>query len=369
MIYNWQHKDWANFEYDKSAVSEFSLVFWEKAGEMEQLLQTLSADQQQDALLRFMISEAATTSEIEGELLSRQDLMSSIKNKLGLNAAPETVKDRKAIAITNLLVAVRNSYNKKLTETDIKQWHSLLFENSKTIQGGKWRSSAEPMQVVSGAYGKEIVHYEAPPSYRVPAEMKLFVHWYNTFKINENPTDTLVKTAIAHLYFESIHPFEDGNGRIGRAIAEKCLAQALGRPVLLSLSSVIEKNRKQYYAALKEAQASLEITNWIVYFANIIKQAQTEAIDIVRFSLQKAAFFDKFKDDLNERERKAIKKMFDAGIEGFEGGMTAKKYMSINKASKATATRDLQHLSKIGALSPQSGGRSLHYVLSLNNKI
>ena len=362
-MYNWQYREWANFQYEKSAISEIAPVFLEKTSEMDDILQT---SQQQEELIRFLIAEAATTSEIEGEFLNRQDLMSSIKNNLGLSEKPETVRDKKAVAISNLLVAVRNSYNKKLTEADIKQWHGLLFENSKTIKAGKWRSSAEPMQIVSGAFGREIVHFEAPPSYRVAAEMKQFVRWYNSFKITEKSADVLIKTAIAHLYFESIHPFEDGNGRIGRAIAEKCLAQSLGKPVLLSLSSVIVKNKKQYYGALRKAQSSLEITEWLVYFANVIKQAQTEAIETVRFSLKKTKFFDVFKNEFNQRQMKAIKKMLDAGVEGFEGGMTAKKYMSINNTSKATATRDLQHLASIGALMIQSGGRSLHYELNFD---
>jgi len=365
MIYNWQHKEWANFSYNRLAISAIVPEFLEKSDEMEGILHGLNSAEQQEKLVRFMISEAMKTSEIEGEFISRQDLMSSIKNKLGLNAQPERVKDKRAVAISNLLVAVRNSYHEKVTETGIKQWHKLLFETSKTIHAGKWRSSEEPMQVVSGAIGKEVVHYEAPPSYRVPAEMKQFVKWYNAFKTNENAADALVKTAIAHLYFESIHPFEDGNGRIGRAIAEKCLAQSLG-PVLLSLSSIIEKNKKQYYAALKDAQTSLEITDWIVYFSNVIRQAQIEAVEIVRFSLQKTKFFDRFQEQLNERELKVIQKMFDAGIEGFEGGMTAKKYMRINQTSKATATRDLQHLTEMQILLQQGGGRNIHYQLNLH---
>jgi Fic family protein len=195
--------------------------------------------------------------------------------------------------------------------------------------------------------------------------MKKFTGWYNDYNTHANVTDALIKTAVAHLYFESIHPFEDGNGRIGRAIAEKCLAQSLRRPVLLSLSSVIEKNRKQYYAALKDAQDSLEITGWLVYFANVILQAQTEAIKIVGFSLQKTKFFDKYKSALNEREHKVVKKMLDAGYKGFEGGMTAKKYMAIAKTSKATATRDLRHLSETGVLLAQGSGRNIHYELTI----
>jgi len=364
MIYNWQHKEWANFIYDSEVIKEIATIFFEKASEIDSILSGLNTAEQQEELIRFMLSEAAKTSEIEGEFISRQDLMSSIKNRLGLNANPETVKDKRAVSVSNLVVAVRNSYSEKLTETEIKQWHKLLFENSKTIRAGKWRTSAEPMQVISGAAGREIVHYEAPPSYRVSAEMKQFVKWYNSFKINEK-SDVLTKTAISHLYFESVHPFEDGNGRVGRAIAEKCLAQSLGKPVLLSLSSVIEKNKKQYYAELKNAQNTLVITDWIIYFSNVVKQAQIEAIEIVQFSIKKTRFFDRFKNELNDRQQKAINKMFDAGAEGFTGGMTAKKYISINKTSKSTATRDLQHLAEIEAFRPQGEGRNVHYLLNI----
>jgi Fic family protein len=363
-MYNWQRKEWANFTFDQERIRDITPVFFEKTSEMEIVLQGLNSAEYREELIRCMISEAITTSEIEGEFFNKDDLMSSIKNKLGLNVKPETIKDKRAIAITNLLIAVRDSYNSRLTETEIKQWHQLLFEDSKAVNAGKWRKGNEPMQIVSGALGKETVLYEAPPSYRVPAEMKQFVYWYNSFKINET-SDVLTKTAVAHLYFESIHPFEDGNGRIGRAIAEKCLAQSLGKPVLLSLSSVIEKNKKQYYAALKESQSSLEVTNWIVYFANVMTQAQTEAIETIRFSLQKAKFFAQFGAQLNDRQLKAIKKMFDAGTEGFEGGMTVKKYMSINQTSKATATRDLQHLKETGALCEYGSGRNVHYLVVL----
>jgi Fic family protein len=363
MIYNWQHKDWANFTYNSEMISEIASVFFEKLTEIDSILTGLNAAEQQEELIRFMISEASKTSEIEGEFISRQDLMSSIKNHLGLSKF-KTIKDKRAVSVSNLMFAARDAYSEKLTETAIKQWHKLLFEGSKTINAGKWRTGNEPMQVVSGAMGREIVHYEAPPSYRVPAEMKQFVKCYNSFKINKKE-DILIKTAVAHLYFESIHPFEDGNGRIGRAIAEKCLAQSLEKPMLLSLSSVIEKKKKQYYAELKNAQNTLEITGWVVYFSNVIKQAQTEAVEIVRFSIRKTHFFDRLKNNLNDRQQKVMNKMFDAGEEGFIGGMTAKKYISITKTSKATATRDLQHLTQIGALQQQGEGRSVHYLLKV----
>jgi Fic family protein len=170
---------------------------------------------------------------------------------------------------------------------------------------------------------------------------------------------------VAHLYFESIHPFEDGNGRIGRAIAEKALSQSLGRPVMLSLSKIIEGNKSAYYNALKEAQKSLEITGWINYFASVVLEAQRDAKAMVEFTLKKAQFFDRYKYQLNERQLKAINKMMQKGTEGFEGGMTAGKYISITKTSKATATRDLQQLHTIGVLIQEGAGRSVSYQLNL----
>ncbi|MDR1881366.1 MAG: DUF4172 domain-containing protein, partial [Prevotella sp.] len=266
-MYNWQQIEWANFTYNHLETSKKTADSLDSFDEMNCVLEGLNTAEQQNELVEFMISEALKTSEIEGELISRQDLRSSIRNRLGLNASLENVKDRRAAAVSNMLVAVRNSFSEKLTESAIKQWHKLLFENSKHINAGKWRTGNEPMQIVSGAMGREIVHYEAPPAYRVSAEMKQFVKWYNSFKISNKNTDPIIKTAISHLYFESIHPFEDGNGRIGRAIAEKCLAQSLGKPVLLSLSTTIEKNKKQYYDCLEKSQSSLDITEWILFFA------------------------------------------------------------------------------------------------------
>lgn len=363
MSYNWQHKSWPKFVYKASLTADAALLLSKQMGEMSGVLQGLTAKKQQDALIRTLMDEALKTSAIEGELLNREDVMSSIKNNLGINAKPEAVKDKKAKAIAALMIEVRNNYDKKLTEALIKQWHAILFVDSKQIKAGKWRSGNEPMQIVSGTVGKEIVHFEAPPSENVSVEMKAFIQWYNDFKTDGNMVQTIIKTAIAHLYFETIHPFEDGNGRIGRAIAEKCFAQSLGHSVMLSLSSVLEKKRKQYYAALKEAQNSLHINNWIAYFAQVMIDAQSEAIKHVQSSLRRTQFFDAHKSVLNSREEKVLKKMFDAGSDGFEGGMTAKKYMSITKASKATATRDLQHLAELGVLEAKGGGRSVYYEL------
>lgn len=197
--------------------------------------------------------------------------------------------------------------------------------------------------------------------------MDRFIRWFNDTapggkkEIKKAP----VRSAIAHLYFESIHPFEDGNGRIGRAIAEKALSQTIGRPVLLSLSRTIETNKRAYYTALETAQRSNEITEWISYFVSAIRDAQQQTSQLIEFTLAKTKFLDRFRDKLNDRQLKPVLKMLDAGLEGFEGGMTARKYISITKTSKATATRDLQALVDIGALTEVGGGRSSHYLLNI----
>lgn len=368
MVYNWQLKGWPNFTYDVSGVQLSILAFAQETGEVDGLIQGLPDALKQETLLQLMLSEAVKTSEIEGEYLSREDVMSSIRNNLGLNDTPVYVKDQRASGVAQLMVEVRKGFQEPLTPDMLKAWHRLLFAaTTSRVNPGEWRQGDAPMQVVSGAYGREIVHYEAPPSTRVQGEMERFVGWYNsaTFPLKGQVPEAILKSAIAHLYFESIHPFEDGNGRIGRAIAEKALSQSLGRPIMLSLSKTIEANKKAYYDALKEAQRGLDITAWMVYFANVILDAQRDTKAMVLFTLKKAQFYDRYKDRIDQRQWKAINKMLDKGGEGFEGGMTAKKYMGITKVSKATATRDLQRLHEIGVLVQEGAGRSVRYQLNL----
>ncbi|MDR0231232.1 MAG: DUF4172 domain-containing protein [Dysgonamonadaceae bacterium] len=368
-MYNWQHEEWANFSYNENVIDEFAQKFAENIGEVNGMQKSFDLQKQQENLIRIIISEAQKTSEIEGEMISRQDLMSSIRKKLGLTVGKEHIKDKRAENVALLMLQVRDDFQTKLSEKTIKNWHLILLSGSKYINAGKYRKDNEPMQIISGSLGKEIVHYEAPPSVRVPAEMKQFVKWYNSFKTNGNIQKIIIKAAITHLYFESIHPFEDGNGRIGRALIEKSLSESLEKPVLMAIATAIEKNKKEYYAALKNSQDTLQIDNWLIYFTKMLLEAQQITINIISFSIQKTHFFDKFKNELNERQLKVINKMFDAGAEGFAGGMTAKKYMSINKISKATATRDLQHLTEMAALIEQGSGRSVHYILNLMDSI
>lgn len=366
MKYNWQLPDWTKFIYNDAVIDVLCMDFALETGELKGLVDSLSIEIQQETILQFMISEAVKTSEIEGEFFSRQDVMSSIKKNLGIGDVFGSIRDKNAQGIGKLMVTVRKSYSEKLTEFTIKEWHAILMEYSKRVNPGEYRTGEEPMQIVSGSYGKEIVHFEAPPSNQVSVEMKNFINWYNNFKIK--PTDiknALIKTSISHLYFESIHPFEDGNGRIGRAIAEKCLSECLNRPVLMSISSIIEQNKKQYYESLKQAQSTLEITDWIFYFSTLILESQKNAKQTVLFTLSKTKFMDKFKSQMNERQVKAVLKMIENGVSGFEGGMTTIKYISITKTSRATATRDLQDLAEKSILTPRGEGRSRSYNLNL----
>lgn len=365
-MYNWQHENWSKFIYEEDAISNNALKFAELLGEIFGVFKTFNSSKQQNEILDIMISEAIKTSEIEGEILSREDVRSSFLKKLGLTTTIKNIKDKRAENVALLMLEVRNDFQTRLSEKLIKHWHGMLFSNSKYVNSGVYRTNEEVMQIVSGAMGKEKVHFEAPPSKQVPQEMKHFVKWYNAFKTKGNIQKIIVKTAITHLYFESIHPFEDGNGRIGRALIEKCLSESLDRQIIMSISQTIEKSKNRYYDELKKAQSTLEINSWLLYFSQLLIDSQKNALDILDFSLKKTQFFDQHKSGMNERQLKVINKMFDAGKDGFEGGMTAKKYISISKTTKATATRDLQELVELGILLQNLAGRSTNYILNIN---
>jgi len=364
MNYNWQQKDWPNFQYEEDKIGVTPLGFGLASGQMEGILMGLSDDKKNEAIIDLLVSEAIKTSEIEGEFLSRQDVRSSVIKTLGLAQEPKQVRDQRAKGIAKLMVSIRKNYKQPLSEIILFQWHKLVMSGNKKLVAGQWRSHSSPMQIVSGAVGKEKVHFEAPPSSSIPKEMQGFINWFNETAPGQPKamSNAMVRSALAHLYFESIHPFQDGNGRIGRAISEKALSQALGQPIILSLSSAIEKKRDAYYKALKNAQCANEVTQWVVYFAKTVVEAQKEAKKVIDFSLLKAKFFD-IHTGMNVRQTKVINRMFQEGTNGYEGGMNAKKYMSITKTSKATATRDLQALSDAGIFNLIGAGRSVRYEL------
>lgn len=362
MIYSWQNPNWPAFKYNLKPADALILNFMDGAGQANGLLEGLGETDKLEALIQIMTLEALKTSEIEGEYLSRRDVVSSIRNNLGLASSKENIRDKRAQGAANLMMAVRNDYAALLSQEMLFDWHEKLMSGVRFIRVGRWRDHADPMQVVSGPIGKEKIHFEAPPSDRVPELMRGFIEWFN----KEQKAKSLappVYAAIAHLHFETIHPFEDGNGRIGRAISEKALSLGLARPVTLSLSRTIEADKKAYYEALKSAQRTLDITEWICYFAGVCVEAQTGAKDVIQWTLNKAKFFDSFRDELNERQTRVLTRMTLEGPGSFKDGMSAKKYIAITGTSKPTATRDLQELSGLGALIPAGGGRSTRYHL------
>jgi Fic family protein len=367
MNYNWQQSDWGNFTFSLKEMEDTLYTFVENAGHLKGLSQAMPKISQEETLIEILVSEAIKTSEIENEYLSREDVTSSICHNLGLFEPNKEVKDIRAKGVGKLMTEVRRTYNESLSEETLKEWHQHLFLKNTKINVGDWRTTIEPMQVVSGRLDKPTVHFEAPPSTDVPQEMKRFIEWFNDTSPNgKNPIKYApIRSAISHIYFESIHPFEDGNGRIGRAIADKALSQSVRYPLLISLSTTIESNKKAYYGALENGQKSNEITPWITYFIDVITDAQKSAQMLIDFTLKKARFFDTFKKHLNERQLSSVNRMFQEGPKGFEGGMTAKKHMSINQTSKATATRDLSVLEKLGAFIITGSGRNTNYHLNL----
>ncbi len=367
MKYIWQHKNFPTFKFISDALTDLIQAFALQSGEVNGMLQGLTKKEKDEFLVHIMLSEALKTSEIEGEYYSRLDVMSSIRNQLGLhNSLPKT-KDKKALTIAQLMWEVRKDYNQELTIEMIQRWHNILMASEVRINAGQWRAGIEPMQIVSGSYGSIQVHYEAPPAADVEKMMLEFVKWYHSFSFQSlgKVGEAMLKSSLTHLYFETIHPFEDGNGRIGRALAEKALAEHLDMPLYISLSKKIEDNKKKYYDSLKIAQQNIEVTDWLDYFFNLIVESEIDVKTAAIFTIEKTVFFDRFKEKLNPRQLKAIQKMLEHGKDGFEGGMTAKKYISINSTSKATATRDLQEFVDIEAFISQGSGRSAGYMLNL----
>lgn len=365
MKYNWQQHDWPQFSYNLrdfgGLLEQLNILPYHLAG----ILRALPENVATETTVDFLVSEAIKTSEIEGEYLSREDVRSSICANLGIFNDSHVGGDPRAKGIADLMTAVRTTFAHPLSEQMLFDWHTLLMLGVSHIDKGKWRSNPEPMRVISGPMGRWKIHFEAPPSIRVPDEMQSFIDWFNQTAPggSREIKSAAVRAAIAHLYFESIHPFEDGNGRIGRALAEKVLFQGFGAPILVSLSQTIEAGRKDYYSSLKNAQTTNEITSWIGYFLETVFKAHQQAEQRIDFVIRKTHYLDKYRDSLSERQSKVILRIMQEGPEGFTGGMTAKKYCSLTSVSKATATRDLQQLESIGALKKLGQGRTTSYVL------
>jgi Fic family protein len=366
MTWNWQKPDWPNFRWDHTRLEAAEKQFLVGGGVFVGTVRHLGKEELDQLTIEAMSTEAITTSEIEGEILDRASVQSSLRKQLGIATDERRVRPAER-GIAEMMVDLYRSFAEPLSEEMLFRWHRMVMSGSRNLRDvGLYRTGAEPMQVVSGPIHEPRVHFEAPPSSRVPSEIKRFISWFGrTAPGREEPLPALTRAGVAHLYFESVHPFEDGNGRIGRAIGEKALAQSLGQPTLTALAATILARRKSYYEGLEAANKENEITRWLMWFAGVAIEAQRRTIALVEFLIDKTKLLDRLKGQLNERQEKALLRMFREGPEGFRGGLTAGKYSTVTEASPATATRDLADLVEKGALVREGERRHARYRLSV----
>lgn len=316
----------------------------------------------EEAALRTLTLDVVKSSEIEGELLNAEQVRSSIARRLGINAAGLVPSDRNVEGVVEMMLDATQNYQQALTDERLFAWHAALFPTGRSgmysIEVGRYRTGE--MQIVSGAMGREKIHYEAPAAALVNAEMHSFLSWFN----RDAQTDLVIKAAIAHFWFVIIHPFDDGNGRIARAISDMLLARAEGSPWrYYSLSGQMMLERKRYYEVLQQVQhSSGDITEWLDWFLHCLKHALLETESTLQKILHKAEFWRMHENTpLNERQRLMLNKLLD----GFEGKLQSSKWAKIAKCSTDTALRDIKDLMAKGILQQeQAGGRSTNYELT-----
>jgi len=363
MPWNWEIPDWPKFTYDPDSISQLERQFLLGMGSAFAYLKTIENQEYQRFIVEILSLEGLESSRIEGEILDRESLQSSIKQHFGLKSKPMR-DDKKEAGMAELLCDVYESFNQPLTHEMLWRWHSMLFKDTSRIECGKYRTHSEPMQIVSNRYDSPRVFFEAPPSVRVFHEMGAFIDWFNSA---DGPI--LGKAAIAHIYFESIHPFEDGNGRIGRVLVEKILSQDVKRPVLIAISKMLEKRKKEYYSGLERCNRTLDVQHWVEFFAQVILQAHEESMGLLSFIIEKSKMLNALSGQINPRQEKVLLRMFAEGPSGFKGGLSAENYIAITKTTRATATRDLTDLVEKGALVKTGELRYTRYRLNLSSVV
>jgi Fic family protein len=366
MRWNWQKPDWPHFRWDASRIAAAEEQFLRGAGTIVGAVKHLNDGERSTLVVEAMSHEAVTTSKIEGEILDRASVQSSIQRQLGLVADKRRVTPAEE-GVAEVMVDLYGTYSKPASAQMLFRWHRAVTLGRRDLADvGRFRRGKEAMQVVSGRIGSPKIHFEAPPAERVPAEMRLFLDWFNrTGPAGAEPLPELARAGVAHLYFESIHPFEDGNGRIGRAMAEKALAQGVGRPALSGLSAAVLARRKSYYDALERANKKNEVTDWLVWFAETALVAQRRILAQVEFLIAKTKLLDRLRGHINDRQQKALLRMLREGPEGFKGGLSAGNYSTVTRASPATTTRDLADLVELGALTRTGERKYARYAVNL----
>jgi Fic family protein len=364
-MYIHERKNWPGFHWNIEKLAELLATVRYRQGGLIGQMKGLGFHLQQEAVLETLTKDVLKTSEIEGEKLDAQQVRSSVARHLGLDIGGLKPVDRNVEGVVEMMLDATGHYDRPLTDERLFGWHAALFPTGRSgmvkIKTGAWRDeSTGPMQVVSGAVGKEKVHFEAPKAARLKKEMAAFLGWFG----DKDAIDPVLKAGLAHLWFVTIHPFEDGNGRMARAIAAMALARSEhSSQRFYSMSAQIKQEHKQYYDILEDTQrGTMDVTGWMLWFLDCLGRAIDGAHVTLKAVLDKARFWDRIKDkQLNERQRSVINRLLD----GFEGKLTSSKYAKLTKCSQDTAHRDIQTLVECGVLvqNPE-GGRSTNYSLA-----
>jgi Fic family protein len=356
---------WPEFHWDNSALAEKLASVRHRQGRLVGRMEGLGFPLRSEAMLQTLTEDVTKSSEIEGEKLDREQVRSSIARRLGMDIGALTPADREVEGIVEMMLDATQNFDRPLTKERLISWHAALFPSGYSgisrIGVGRWRDDAMgPMQIVSGAFGHERIHYEAPEASRLSQEMTAFLDWFDA----GNRIDPVVKAAIAHLWFVTIHPFDDGNGRIARAIADMQLARSERSPQrFYSMSAQIRQERRAYYGILEATQKrDLDITAWLVWFLDCLDRAFDGAEGALAAVLRKARFWERHATaPLNERQRDMLNRLLD----GFTGKLTSSKWAKIEKCSTDTALRDITDLIEHGILVRDlGGGRSTSYSLA-----
>lgn len=364
--YVWQRADWPNFTWNSSVLLQKLGQARKAQGEIIARANVIGLEERAD----LIVEEAFSTSAIEGEKLDRRTIRSSVARRLGLPTAGLPPQDRQIDGLVDMLLDATTNYMKPLTAKRLHGWHAGIFptgySNIQKIQVAQWRTGDEPMRVVSGRLGHETIHYEAPPSARVPKEMTRFLAWW---KKDTQNLDGLIRAGLAHFWFVSIHPYDDGNGRISRAITDMALSQdeKSGRR-LYNLSTQIIKERDAYYDILEHSQKkTCEITSWLEWFLEMYIRAIETSEGVIKKALLVSQFWQFHRTtEMNTRQMKVVQKLLEAEPLGFEGGINNRKYVGMTQTSRETAKRDLTDLEEKGVLKRNPGeGRSVSYSLKL----
>ena len=357
----WQQPGWPEFSWDAGRLAPLEARFLHESGRRIGAWRHLSDRDRTDLRIEWLSDEALDTSEIEGEHLNRASVQLSIRRHFGLGVDSRRVSAAEA-GVAEMMVAVYRTFDAPLDHESLWRWHGTLMRERPWLAViGGYREHAEAMQVVSGPDYNRRVHYEAPPSHTMTTEMDRFIGWYE----GSRAMPALTRAGVAHFYFECIHPFEDGNGRIGRALVEKALAQSLGEPTLIALSRAIIRRQAAYYEALESAGRSLDVTDWLVWFADTVLAAQSWGERRLIRLIEQTRMFDRLRGRLNRRQEKALLRLFREEPDGFKGGLSADNYRRITRASASTATRDLADLVAKGALRRTGERRHTRYWLDL----